>query len=142
MLKNDTITSKHILEKLNAKSELNLLAADVVLLSDDLTKILDLFTISKYALLLIKLNLLWAFIYNIAAIPIAAGLFYHSLGLQLSPMISSLAMSLSSILILISSNSLRLLNLNQTHSNYTRTQILSPRYDVLEDEIITTNTRI
>lgn len=97
---------------INAKSELNLLAADVVLLSDDLTKILDLFTISKYALLLIKLNLLWAFIYNIAAIPIAAGIFYHSLGLQLSPMISSLPMSLSSILILISSNSLRLLNLN------------------------------
>ena len=77
---------------INAKSELNLLAADVILLSNDLRKILDLFKISKYSLLVIKLNLLWAFLYNIAAIPIAAGIFYFSLGLTLSPVVSSLAM--------------------------------------------------
>ena len=96
---------------INAKSELNLLAADVVLLSDDLSKILDLFRLCKFALLLIKLNLLWAFIYNIAAIPVASGAFYFSFGIKLSPMLSSIAMSLSSILILLSSNSLRLLNI-------------------------------
>ena len=96
---------------INPKSELNLLAADVVLLNDDLTKILDLFKICKYAFILIKLNLLWAFLYNVAAIPVAAGAFYFSFGIDISPMVSSLAMSFSSIIILISSNSLRLLNL-------------------------------
>lgn len=54
----------------------------------------------------IKQNLFFAFIYNILGIPLAAGILYPSFGLLLSPMFASLAMSLSSVSVII--NSLRL----------------------------------
>ncbi|MFP5387403.1 MAG: cation-transporting ATPase PacS, partial [Bacteriovoracia bacterium] len=54
----------------------------------------------------IKQNLFFAFIYNILGIPLAAGILYPSFGLLLSPMFASLAMSLSSVSVIV--NSLRL----------------------------------
>ena len=51
-------------------------------------------------------NLFWAFIYNVIGIPLAAGAFSLTLGLNLNPMLCSLAMSLSSFCVV--SNSLRL----------------------------------
>jgi P-type Cu+ transporter len=54
----------------------------------------------------IRQNLIFAFAYNIVGVPIAAGLLYPVFGLLLSPMIASLAMSLSSVSVI--ANSLRL----------------------------------
>jgi P-type Cu+ transporter len=54
----------------------------------------------------IRQNLIFAFLYNILGVPIAAGVLYPVFGLLLSPMIASLAMSLSSVSVI--ANSLRL----------------------------------
>jgi len=81
-------------------------AADVILVGSDLMDIQKMFNIAQYSMKIIKQNLFWAFIYNIVAIPVAAGLFYPLFGLTLTPMIAALAMSFSSVFVV--SNSLRL----------------------------------
>jgi len=80
--------------------------ADVILVRSELTGILKLFNISRQTMRIIKLNLFWAFFYNIIAIPIAAGLLYPWLGLTLSPVIAAGAMAFSSVFVV--TNSLRL----------------------------------
>lgn len=83
-------------------------SSDVVLIRSDLTSIIDMFAISHATMKVIKHNLFWAFFYNIAAIPIAAGLFYPLIGLSLSPAIAAAAMAMSSVMVV--TNSLRLNN--------------------------------
>ncbi|KAB2893765.1 MAG: hypothetical protein F9K40_16965, partial [Kofleriaceae bacterium] len=55
----------------------------------------------------IRQNLFWAFIYNIIGIPVAAGLLYPFTGWQLSPILASAAMALSSVSVLLNSIALR-----------------------------------
>ena len=81
-------------------------AADIALLRGDLRGVVNALTLSRATLRVIKQNLFWAFIYNIVGIPIAAGLLYPFTGWLLSPMLASLAMSLSSVSVV--TNSLRL----------------------------------
>ena len=80
-------------------------SADVILMQDDLSKILELINISKKTVRIIKENLFWAFIYNILMIPFAIGLF-KPLGLSITPMIASISMTISSLCVVF--NSLRL----------------------------------
>ncbi len=84
--------------------------ADVILVRSELSGIPKLFDIAKAGMRTIRQNLFWAFIYNILALPLAAGLFYPWLGLTLSPVIAAGAMSLSSIFVV--TNSLRLNRIN------------------------------
>ena len=80
-------------------------SADVILMQDDLSKIVSLFNISKKTVRVIKQNLFWAFIYNILMIPIAIGLL-KPFGLSITPMIASISMTISSLCVVF--NSLRL----------------------------------
>ena len=84
-------------------------SADIVLTRSDLLDSYNAYLISKKTVKNIKINLFWAFIYNIIAIPIAAGVFYSSFGIQLNPMIASICMSASSLFICL--NALRLNNI-------------------------------
>lgn len=80
-------------------------SADVILMNNDISNILDLIKISKKAYLIIKENLFWAFFYNLLMIPIAIGLL-ENYGISMSPMFASIAMTISSLTVVL--NSLRL----------------------------------
>jgi P-type E1-E2 ATPase len=81
-------------------------AADVVLVSGDLTGVTTALHVSRKTMANIRQNLFWAFGYNVVLIPVAAGVFYPFTGLQLSPMLAAFAMAMSSVFVL--SNALRL----------------------------------
>lgn len=81
-------------------------SADITLMSSDLQHISKSIRLSKYTMKTIRQNLFWAFVYNIIAIPIAAGVLYPISGFLLNPMLAGAAMALSSISVL--TNSLRL----------------------------------
>lgn len=77
-------------------------AGGIVLMNNDLTAVVRALKLSRKTFQRIKLNLFWAFIYNIIGIPIAAGVF-AGVGLILSPEIAGLAMAFSSLSVVISS---------------------------------------
>ncbi|QIC76504.1 copper-translocating P-type ATPase [Acinetobacter indicus] len=81
-------------------------AADVVLMSGSLKGIPNAIALSQATIRNIRQNLFWAFVYNVALIPIAAGVLYPLWGILLSPMFAAGAMALSSVFVL--GNALRL----------------------------------
>jgi len=81
-------------------------AADVVLMRGDLTAVVSAIAISRATMRNIRQNLFWAFAYNTALIPVAAGALYPAFGWQLSPMLGAGAMALSSVFVV--TNALRL----------------------------------
>ncbi|MCV9897491.1 UNVERIFIED_CONTAM: HAD family hydrolase, partial [Cronobacter sakazakii] len=81
-------------------------AADVVLMSGSLKGVPNAIALSKATMRNIRQNLFWAFVYNVALIPIAAGALYPAFGVLLSPMFAAGAMALSSVFVL--GNALRL----------------------------------
>lgn len=83
-------------------------SADIVLMHSDLMDVLSAIQLSKSTIRNIKQNLFWAFAYNVAGIPLAAGLFHLFGGPLLNPIFAAAAMSLSSVSVV--SNALRLRN--------------------------------
>ena len=81
-------------------------SADVVLMSGDLQGVPRAIALSRATMRNIRQNLFWAFAYNAALIPLAAGVLYPAWGLLLSPVFAAAAMSLSSVFVL--TNALRL----------------------------------
>ncbi len=81
-------------------------AADVVLMSGSLLGVPNAIALSKATIDNIRQNLFWAFIYNAALIPVAAGVLYPFFGILLSPIFAAGAMALSSVFVL--GNALRL----------------------------------
>jgi Cu+-exporting ATPase len=81
-------------------------SAGVTLVKGDLRGIVRARRLSRATMRNIRQNLVWAFIYNVLGVPVAAGLLYPVFGLLLSPMIASAAMSLSSVSVI--ANALRL----------------------------------
>jgi Cu+-exporting ATPase len=81
-------------------------AGDVILMSGDLRGIINAVALSRRTLRTIIYNFVWAYAYNIALIPVAAGALYPFLHLLLNPMLAAGAMSISSLFVL--TNSLRL----------------------------------
>jgi len=82
-------------------------AAQVVLMRSDPADIARAIRLSKATVRKMKQNLAWASIYNLLAIPVAAGVFYNSLGWSLRPEVSALLMSASSIIVALNAVSLR-----------------------------------
>ena len=81
-------------------------AADVVLISGRLTGVPEAIGLSRATMGNIKQNLFWAFVYNAALIPLAAGMLYPAFGILLSPIFAAGAMTMSSVFVL--ANALRL----------------------------------
>jgi len=77
-------------------------AGGIVLVKNDLRDVDKALALSKKTFSRIKLNLFWAFIYNVLGIPVAAGVFF-ALGVSLSPELAGLAMAFSSLSVVTSS---------------------------------------
>jgi Cu+-exporting ATPase len=82
-------------------------AADLTLISGELRGVVTAFDLSRATMRNIKQNLFFAFFYNAAGIPIAAGVLYPVIGLLLDPMIAAAAMALSSLSVVTNANRLR-----------------------------------
>ncbi len=81
-------------------------AADITLVSGDLMGIVTALRLSRATMRNIRQNLFFAFVYNTAGLPVAAGVLYPLIGALLNPAIAAVAMAVSSLSVL--SNSLRL----------------------------------
>jgi len=87
-------------------------SASVVLISDNLNGLLNAMKLSRATLKNIHQNLFWAFAYNAALVPIAAGVLYPSFGIQLSPAFAAGAMACSSVFVVANALRLRRLRLD------------------------------
>ena len=91
---------------IGAGTDIAIDSADVVLMKDSLADVVTAIDLSKSVIRNIRMNLFWAFFYNVCGIPVAAGLLYPMFNIRLSPMIGAAAMSLSSVCVV--TNALRL----------------------------------
>lgn len=91
---------------IGAGTDIAIESADIVLMKSDLLDAVTAIQLSHATIRNIKQNLFWAFFYNTLGIPLAAGIFYLSLGWKLNPMFGAAAMSLSSVFVV--ANALRL----------------------------------
>jgi len=91
---------------IGAGTDIAIDAADIVLIKSSLSDGAKAVELSKSVMRNIKMNLFWAFFYNVLGIPLAAGVLYPAFALRLTPMIGSAAMSLSSLCVV--TNALRL----------------------------------
>ena len=82
-------------------------ASDVTLIRGDLRSVVTAIQLSRRTMGTIRLNLFWAFVYNVIGIPIAAGALYPWLHVLLSPVLASAAMAWSSLSVVLNSLSLR-----------------------------------
>lgn len=105
---NDSISIKQadIGITLNSGSDITKDAGDIILMNNNISLVLKSINLSFATMRIIKQNLFWAFFYNILGIPLAAGVLYPFYSLMLSPMYAGIAMSFSSVIVIL--NSLRL----------------------------------
>jgi Cu2+-exporting ATPase len=92
---------------IGAGTDVAIEAASVVLMKSDPLDVIRAIRLSKATVRKMKQNLFWASIYNVIAIPIAAGLLYPSLGIELRPEWAALLMSISSIIVATNALSLK-----------------------------------
>ena len=99
-------------------------SADIILTHNSILDVVNAIRLSKKVFRNIKMNLFWAFFYNIIGIPIAAGVLYYPFGIKLNPMIGSIAMSLSSICVVL--NALRIKNFKSIKGDEEKMEIIVP----------------
>lgn len=100
------LAGAHVGVAVGSGADVAIAAADIALLRGGIARLPLALELGRATMRTIRQNLFWAFVYNVVGIPLAAGLLYPWTGWQLSPVIASAAMSLSSVSVL--TNSLRL----------------------------------
>lgn len=108
------LTSADIGIALKGGSDIALETSDIVLLKDDLLDVVNVINLSKRVLKTIKGNLFWAFFYNSIGIVLASGLLYPLWQIKLNPMIGSLAMSLSSVFVVVNALTINLFKIKKS----------------------------
>jgi Cu+-exporting ATPase len=86
-------------------------SAGITLVKGDLRGVVRAHTLSRATMANIRQNLVFAFLYNALGVPIAAGILYPVFGILLNPMIASIAMTLSSVSVILNALRLRKLSL-------------------------------
>ncbi|WHZ16488.1 MAG: P-type ATPase [Nitrospira sp.] len=87
-------------------TDIALEASDVTLMRNDLPGVVSAILLARRTMRTMKQNLVWAFVYNVVGIPVAAGILYPAFGILLSPILAGAAMAFSSVSVV--TNSLRL----------------------------------
>ena len=105
------LASADIGVSVNSGSDIAMDSSDVILTKNDLASIMNLIKISKKTIRNIKQNLFWAFFYNCLMIPIAIGLL-KPIGIEINPMIASIAMVFSSITVILNASRLKNIKFN------------------------------
>lgn len=100
-----SLATANIGVSVNSGTDIAMDSSDVILIKNDLSKIIDLIHISRKTIKNIKQNLFWAFFYNTLMIPISMGIL-KPIGISINPMIAGFAMVISSLTVI--ANSLRL----------------------------------
>ena len=132
---------------IGAGTDIAIDSADVVLMKSSLKDAVAALRISSKTITNIHENLFWAFIYNVALIPIAAGVYAH-LGVTMSPMLGAAAMSISSFTVCMNALRLNLIKPYNTKSDKaksnirTRIEELKNLYEKKETEITQMNKTI
>lgn len=120
---------------IGAGTDIAIDSADVVLMKDDLMDVNTAIDLSAAVIRNIKVDLFWAFFYNILGIPVAAGVFYPMFGLLLNPMIGSAAMSLSSVCVVTNALTLRFFKAKQVQISQTQTETQKePEIQIIREE--------
>lgn len=97
---------------IGAGSDVAIDSSDIVLLKNDLIDVLNVINLSSRVLNTIKGNLFWAFFYNCIGVVLATGLFYPAI--KLNPMIGSLAMSFSSVFVVLNALTINLFKIKKS----------------------------
>ena len=126
---------------IGAGTDVAIESADIVLMHSSLKDVATAIDLSKAVIRNIKQNLFWAFFYNSVGIPLAAGVFYLSLGWKLSPMFGAAAMGMSSVCVV--SNALRLrgfkrVNIKNNKSGNDEIVLIENNEKKKEEKIMTT----
>lgn len=126
---------------INSASDITVQAAGIVAMKDRLDDVLNAIRISKSTFRRIKINFIWAFVYNIVLVPIAMGFLYPigaspgsndpdseyfdkgRRGLQLDPMWAGFAMALSSVSVVLSSLCLKMFKYKNMHEIAIRSEV-------------------
>ncbi len=106
------LATSNIGVSINSGTDIATNTSDVIIIDDNISKIIDLILISKKTLKNIKQNLFWAFFYNIIMVPIAIG-FLKPIGIKMNPMIAALFMTISSLTVIINSLRIRKIKLER-----------------------------
>jgi Cu+-exporting ATPase len=106
------LAASHVGIALGSGSDIAMETAPVTLVGNDLRGVTKSIALSRAVMRNIKQNLVFAFLYNVLGIPLAAGVLYPLFGILLNPMIAAAAMSLSSVSVI--TNALRLRNVKLT----------------------------
>ena len=112
-------------------------SADVILMKDSLMDVVNAIDLSKAVMRNIKMNLFWAFFYNILCIPLAAGVFYLPFEIKLNPMIGSAAMSISSVCVVLNALRLRFFKIKSRNTKYPENKnVLTDSININDDNVI------
>lgn len=129
------LTSADIGMAIGAGTDVALDAADIVLVKSLLTDVAAAIRLGRMTLTNIRENLFWAFFYNIALIPVAAGAYYRTFGLSMNPMLAAAAMSLSSVCVVANALRLNLFHMGNTrHKDGVKNKTDSKEHDMAAEK--------
>ncbi|MEB3314368.1 MAG: heavy metal translocating P-type ATPase [Cyanobacteriota bacterium] len=101
------LTQAHVGLSFHSGTDIAVETADVILMADHLSGLVEVLNLSQATVAKIRQNLVWAFAYNLVMIPLAAGLLLPTLGIGLSPVLAAGLMAFSSVAVVVNSLSLR-----------------------------------
>ena len=130
------LTAADIGIAMSGGSEIATESGDIILTGNSLNGLINAIDLSKRVLNTIKLGLFWAFFYNLICVVIASGIFYYINGLKINPMIGALAMSLSSVSVVLNALTINLFKPKFTSEKSTACDLTSCEINKIQGESI------